>query len=278
MNKQSIKKKRKLTRLSYQLILMLCISLFLAVALTLGKWCLDNHRTKELKNEILDSIPVEEQKDDEKVESVNPPEDVANDYWDYIKTPLINVDFTELMKKNTDTVGWIKVNGTNINYPIVQTKDNDYYLTHAFDRSKNSAGWVFADFRNNWSNFDENTIIYGHGRLDNTVFGSLRNITKESWLQKKENHLVRLSTPTENTLWQVFSVYTIKAESYYLTTTFYTDKETHQQFLDTLKKRSIYDFSATLNTEDKIITLSTCQDNDDHRVVLHAKLIKRLQR
>lgn len=57
--------------------------------------------------------------------------------------PFYDVDFSQLLKKNLDTVAFINVKGTNINYPIVQTKDNDYYLTHAFDKSYNEAGWVF---------------------------------------------------------------------------------------------------------------------------------------
>ena len=83
-----------------------------------------------------------------------------------------------------------------------------------------------------------------------------------------------MSTPTENTMWQVFSVYTIQAESYYITPNF-SDTNSYQTFLNTLKSRSEVQFSANLNTNDKILTLSTCQDNFGHRVVMHAKLIKR---
>ena len=67
-------------------------------------------------------------------------------YWQYLNTPLSSVDFTELLKQNKDTVGWLIVNNTNINYPVVQTTNNDYYLKHAFDRSKNYAGWVSSEY------------------------------------------------------------------------------------------------------------------------------------
>lgn len=87
---------------------------------------------------------------------------------------LINVDFNELKKFNSNTKGWIQVNGTNINYPFVQAKDNKFYLTHSFDKSYNSAGWVFLDYRNNINELSKNTIIYAHGRLDTTMFGSLK--------------------------------------------------------------------------------------------------------
>ena len=85
---------------------------------------------------------------------------------------------------NSDVVGWIQVAGTNINYPIVQSNDNDFYLNHSFDKSINGAGWVFMDYRNNPSSFDKNTIIYAHSRVDGSMFHTLRNVVKESWFKK----------------------------------------------------------------------------------------------
>ena len=70
----------------------------------------------------------------------------------------------KLLKENQETVSWITVNGTNINYPVVQHSDNEYYLNHSFDGSENSAGWIFLDYRNNIENTEKNTIIYGHSR------------------------------------------------------------------------------------------------------------------
>ena len=194
--------------------------------------------------------------------------------WDYMKMNLLEVDFNKLLQKNSDTVGWIEVKGTNINYPIVQTTDNNYYLHHAFDKSKNDAGWVYMDYRNDPVNFDQNTIIYAHSRYNGTMFGSLKNILNSSWYNNKNNYIIRLSTPTENTIWQVFSVYTIEKESYYITTNFSTT-ESYDEFLKTMKKRSNVNFTATPNTNDKILTLSTCKDNFGSRVVMQAKLIKR---
>ena len=187
---------------------------------------------------------------------------------------LLEVNFNELLTKNSDTVGWIQVKGTNINYPIVQTTDNSYYLTHAFDKTKNEAGWVFMDYRNDAVNFNQNTILYAHSRLTGSMFGSLKNILESSWYTNKNNHIIRLSTPTENTMWQVFSVYTIPKESYYITPNF-NSNEAYQEFLNTMKSRSEVEFSAEVNTNDKILTLSTCKDNFGNRVVMHAKLIKR---
>ncbi len=187
---------------------------------------------------------------------------------------LLEVDFNDLLAKNSDTVGWIQVQGTNINYPIVQTTNNDYYLNHAFDKTENKAGWVYMDYRNNAVEFNQNTIIYAHSRYNGTMFGSLKNILNSSWYTNKENHIIRLSTPTENTMWQVFSVYTIPKESYYITPSFPTD-ESYQEFLNTIKGRSEVDFSGTVSIGDKVLTLSTCKDNFGNRIVMHAKLIKK---
>ncbi len=214
---------------------------------------------------------------DENIPAEQPDIDIApNDYWYYINLPLISVDFNSLIEKNHDTVAWIALNGTNINYPVVQATDNDYYLYHAFDHSDNQAGWVFMDYRNNPIEFSHNTVIYGHGMNNNTIFGTLRYITENWWYNNPDNHIVKLSTPSENTLWQVFSVYTIPEETYYIQTDF-TDTNLYKEFLSKLQARSIYNFNASVNENDKIITLSSCYNND-LRVVLHAKLIKREKR
>ena len=268
------KKKLRFRKWVIVVFLVFFISIFVLSAYQVFSWYTDNQKTEDLEKNIIDTTKVKEKKDNDNTENVNPPEDTSNDYWDYIKMNLLEVDFNELLKKNQDTVGWIEVKGTNINYPIVQTTDNSYYLTHAFDGSKNEAGWVFMDYRNDPVNFNQNTILYAHSRLTGSMFGSLKNILNSSWYSNKENHIIRLSTPTENTMWQVFSVYTIPKESYYITPSF-NSAEAYGEFLNTMKSRSEVDFSAEVNTNDKILTLSTCKDNFGNRVVMHAKLIKR---
>lgn len=265
------KKIKKIKQVTFAFILFLSILVFIYALLNIFDWNKDNEETKKITEDISDNAVERPAKN---AINVNPPEDKSDDYWDYIKMDMMSVDFNELLKKNPDTVGWIKVNGTNINYPVVQTDNNDYYLNHAYDKTTNDAGWIYADYRNNMVNFDKNTIIYGHGRLNNTMFGSLKNITNSSWYDNKDNYIIKFSTPTENTLWQVFSVYTIPVESYYLQTKFNTDEQ-YNEFLQTLKNRSVKNFSAGVNSNDKIITLSTCKDvAGTKRVVMHAKLIK----
>lgn len=243
---------------------------------TILMWFQDNYDTNQNVKQIDEIVQVTEIKDNKNTELVNQPEQSESDYWYYIKFPLIQVDFQDLLKKNKDTVAWIQVNNTNINYPVVQTTNNDYYLSHSYDQSVNEAGWVFMDFRNNPDFSSKNTIIYAHSRLDKTMFGSLSKVLKESWYKNKENHIIKLSTPTENTLWNIFSVYKIKEESYYITTKF-PDNDSYQTFLNTIKNRSKYQFNTELNTNDHVLTLSTCYSNTE-RTVVHAKLIKRSKR
>ena len=130
------------------------------------------------------------------------------------------------------------------------------------------------DYRNDANTFDQNTIIYAHSRYDGTMFGSLKTILTSSWYKNKDNYIIRMSTPKENTMWQIFSTYTIPKESYYITPNFKNDDD-YATFLKTIKERSEEEFSGTVNTNDKILTLSTCKDNFGNRVVMHAKLIKK---
>lgn len=272
--KQVKKKKRRLRKWVIVVFFIILASIFLISSFCIYFWMNDNKELNTLEEKIIKETKIKKKKDSKNTEQVNPPENQKDDYWDYMKMNLLEVNFSDLLKKNKDTVAWIKVNGTNINYPVVQTEDNDFYLHHAFDKSKNNAGWVFMDYRNNPVNFDENTIIYAHSRYNGTMFGSLKNILDSSWYNNKNNYIIRMSTPTENTMWQVFSVYTIPEESYYITPNFSSDGA-YSEFLNTVKERSKVEFSATVNTNDKVLTLSTCKDNFGSRVVMHAKLIKR---
>lgn len=236
-------------------------------------WEKDNKEIITQIEEVQKVTEIKEIEDTEKVEIINPPTQKSDPYWDYIKMNLIDVDFNELKKINSDVIGWIQVNGTNINYPFVQTNNNDYYLSHQLNKKKNSAGWVFMDYRNNVTDFDKNTIIYAHGRINNTMFGSLRKVIKKNWYTNTNNHIVKISTEKENSLWQVFSTYRIKTTNDYIQTQF-IDEEEYTEFLKLLKERSVYDYKVELTKEDIILTLSTCYD-DDTKVVLHAKLIKK---
>ena len=235
-------------------------------------WNIDSNKTN-IQIKKIEEVKTNEIEDNKDTNIINNEEitDKFNPYWDYIKMNMIDVDFSELKKINNDVRGWIQVNGTNINYPFLQAKDNKYYLKHSFDKSYNSAGWLFLDYRNNYTD-NKNTIIYAHSRLDKTMFGSLRSLLNKSWLNNTNNHVIKIYTLKENSLWQVFSVYHIKTTSDYIQTDFSSDME-YQEFLNKIINRSSYNFNTTISSKDNILTLSTCY-NDTEKMVVHAKLIK----
>ncbi len=264
-----MKKKRIII---YTLFIIFVISLTVSIYKIIT-WQKDNKDINKQLDNIHKSVEIKEVPDNNS-EIIKQKEEIpkSNPYWDYIKMNLINVDFKEIQKTNKEVKGWIQVNGTNINYPFVQTTNNEYYLTRAFDKSYNDAGWIFLDYRNNIDTLDKNTIIYGHSRLDQTMFGTLKNIMKNNWYNNPKNYIIKLSTENHNTLWQVFSVYIIDTTSDYLQIEFNSDSE-FMNFAQMLMNRSRYDFKTNINENDKIVTLSTCY-NDNKKVVMHAKLIK----
>lgn len=192
------------------------------------------------------------------------------DEQDEEESSYISADLTEISKINDEVVGWINVPDTAINYPIVKHSDNSFYLTHSFDKSRNKAGWVFLDYRNS-INAERNTIIYGHNRLDGSMFGSLNNLTKKEYLNEQKEHLIYLSTPTENLVYEIFSMYYIDTTDDYLQTNF--SNEEYTNWLNMITNRSIHDFKNNVTSEDQILTLSTCYKHVK-KLVAHAKLIR----
>ena len=182
--------------------------------------------------------------------------------------------FEELANINDETVGWITVNKTKVNYPVVQHTDNNYYLKHDFKKNNNAYGWIFMDYRNNIYNMSDNTILYGHNSVkDAMMFGSLRYTTNESWYKNSENQIITFNTKVKNMKWRIFSIYKIPVTNDYLYANF-ADRNEYQTFLNTLKGRSIYDFGVEVNSNDHILTLSTCGTSVAQRMVIHAVLIK----
>lgn len=257
------------------IITTLSIITYLISIFILTRWYVQNERSKKFTNSI--NITKEEIKED----TPNQYQDLTNNVKQeetivdssYINTNFISVNLNYYTSKNNETVGWIQVNGTNINYPIVQHEDNNFYLEHDFYKRKTNIGWIFADYRDNMENLNNNTIIYGHNLINRTMFGSLPYMLNKNWFNSKNNQYIKLSTKTSNTIWQIFSVYKIEPTTDYLQSVF-NSIENYQNFLNTLKNRSIRDFNVNLNYTDKIITLSTCDDTGTKRVAVHAKLIK----
>lgn len=275
-------------KFAYMVLVAVSAIMFMELYGVYTNWKEEGSETKKLTESLIAETPIT-QIVEEKPKEEEPKYEVADDnktptgvvkkdkygkdYWNYMDTPMISVDFSKLKKENPDTVGWLFVNNTNINYPFVQTTNNTYYLDKAFNKTKNAAGWLFADYRSDLTNFKKNTVIYGHGRVDQVMFGSLEKTLEKSWYTNPENQIIKLSTPSKNTLWQIVSIYTVEAEAYYLTHNFENDAS-YLKFLKTITSRSIYDFGVEVSTDDKILTLSTCLNYNGERIVVHAKLVK----
>ena len=270
-----MKKKFKIkwNNISLVFLLIITVSVLIYSLINIFQWFTNGQDTKEQVEEVKEKVEIKEENPEEEtiVEPTIPPKS-DNPYWEYIKMNFIDADLTELIKTNSDTVGWIELRGTDINLPFVQTTNNEFYLENSFDKKPNKAGWIFADYRNDFTNLDKNNIIYGHNRVDKTMFNSLHHVLSDGWYRYKGDHIIRMSTKTTNTVWQVISVYCIPTTTDYLKTSFSTDEE-FLEFGKMIMDRSIHKFDTSLDKNDKIITLSTCF-RSNKRTVLHAKLIK----
>ena len=270
----SVKKKKKLRfkkSVIYFFILVIPLPLLIFSTYEIINYLIDSPNTKEIITNVINKTEIIEY-ESEDAEIIETEEHPDTPYWNFIKMNLIDVDFSELKNTNSDTVAWLYVGGTNINYPVVQTSDNDYYLTHSFDKSSNKAGWLFMDYRNNKNEYKENTIIYAHNRKDKTMFGSLDNLLTSDWYNVEDNRVIKMSSETHNTLWQIFSVYTIETTNDYIRT-YFENTEDYLGFLNLIKGRSYRNFKTSINSNDKVLTLSTCH-GETKKLVVHAKLIK----
>ncbi len=267
-NKSGRGGRKKKTGWIYNVGIAVCACVFLVCAFLLGRWMYENYKTKQMGDSLaglagviagMEGKGIAPMEDDDG-------EDAALRYLD--------VDMEELVAKNPDTVGWIRVNGTKIDYPVVQTQNNEYYLTRDFEGNFTHAGWIFGDYRNNFDKLtdNKNTILYGHGRRDMSMFGSIEYCREDWWQQRDAYHIVRLTTKNEQSVWRVFAVFTTSVDFNYIQTTFANDVE----FLGMVREmqdKSFCDFGVDVGADDRIITLSTCTDDAD-RLVLCAKLIK----
>ena len=193
-----------------------------------------------------------------------------NKILDPNKTSIIE-KMNSVKELNSDAVGWITIPETKIDYPVVQTNNNEYYLNHNFNKEKDYNGWVFMNYFNVPDNLDKNTILFAHNRYySGVMFGTLNKVTKKKWYEKYKENLISFSTLYEEMNWEVFSIYTIDVNNDYLKTIFNNEEEWFS-FITLIRDRSIFKSDVNIDADDKILTLSTCLDNDQ-RLVVHAVL------
>lgn len=228
---------------------------------------LDDYENENVQQQPdIEYIDTEENEEEENSSSNNYTTSPSSYYTKY------NQIFDELTSINDETIGWLTVNNTKVNYPVVQHTDNDYYLKRDFNKKNNSYGWIYMDYRNNIYNLSNNTIIWGHNLRNGMMFGTLRYATNESWYKNPDNQIITFNTKVKNMKWKIFSIYKIPVTNDYLYANF-GDLNEFQSFLDMIRGRSMYDFGVNVSKEDHILTLSTCGPTSATRLVIHAVLV-----
>lgn len=185
--------------------------------------------------------------------------------------PPIEIDFDKLLKQNKDIVGWIYCEDSIINYPIVQTDDNDFYLHKTIDKEYNFNGSIFVDCHNQRDFQDANTIIYGHNMKNGTMFAELSEFADPSYYKK--HPVMWLLTPTQNYQIVLFSGYETNATSD--TYTIFPELCPElKDYIDACVKQSDFKPKNIPTGKGKLVVLSTCSYSfDNARYVLHGALI-----
>ncbi|MFA5602256.1 MAG: class B sortase [Bacilli bacterium] len=179
--------------------------------------------------------------------------------------------FDPLLKINKDVIGWIRIPETNIDYPVLKTNNNDYYLRHNIMREKTSVGSIFMDFRNKGDGTDRHSIIYGHRTNNKTMFTGLMNYKDKEFFYR--NNIIIFNILEEEIKWEIFSAYITSIDFYYIITKFNSDQE-FLKFINMIQDKSEYKTDVVLEADDKILTLSTCTyELEDARFVIHARRI-----
>ncbi len=239
------------------LIIFRIVSLIIIIGclIFIYRWYKNNESNKNIQNEIKKFVTIE---------------NISEADSNYEK---LIIDFKKLKDINSDIVGWVRVNNTNIDYSIVQYSDNDYYLKHNFYKEPNGAGWIFADYKNSFETLDKNTIIYGHNMRNGSMFGNLPQLLKDSWNFENKNLYFSFATEEKSYKAEIFSVYSMKASQLEIPNKFSNDEQ-FLEYVQQVQQLSIHDFDVKVNKDDNIITLCTCGATNKNRIVVHAKLIE----
>ena len=185
----------------------------------------------------------------------------------------------ELQKENQEIIGWLEIEDTNINYPICQTNNNDFYLTHNYKKEKANSGSLFLDKDFDMVNSSSNYLIYGHRNKQGLMFEDLMKYTKEDFY--REHTKIRFTTNTDDSIYEIISVFYsrvyYKSEKDVFRYYYFVNAENEQEynnFVNNAKKVSIYDTGVTATYGDQLLTLSTCEySQEDGRFVVVAKKV-----
>ena len=183
--------------------------------------------------------------------------------------------YQALYAQNSDLAGWIQIDGTNINYPVMQSKhDPDFYLKHNFEKADSPHGCPYVQANCDLQTPSDNILVYGHNMKDGTMFSDLLQYKRESFWE--QHRIIRFDTLTAQAEYTVMAVFRGEAEDLFAYYQF-ADAETPQEFaayVDACKNASLYETGVTAVYGDKLLTLSTCDDSGKNsRMVIVAKRI-----
>jgi sortase B len=185
----------------------------------------------------------------------------------------------ELKKENEEIIGWLEVEGTNISYPVLQNSDNEYYMTHTYNKKYSKDGSIFLDKDYNWDLPSSNLLIYGHNNLDGVMFSDLLKYKDESYY--KDHLKIRFTTNKEDAEYEIIAVFYsrvyYKSEKNVFRYYYFINAENENQYneyVNNCKKASLYDTGKTAQYGEQLMTLSTCSyHTKDGRFAVVAKRI-----
>ena len=196
-----------------------------------------------------------------------------DDELEEVQAFVSNEELEGLREVNPHIIGWLSLEGTRLDNPVLQAEDNDFYLRHNHLDEESRGGSIFMDYRND-PEPGRHTIFYGHVLRNGTMFGDLSKFADQSYAEAHPAFLYE--TPDKRYELQVFAAYETTTDFYYIEMDF-TD-ESYAAFLQDIKGRSEIDMPVAIGVEDRIATFSTCTTSvdDEERFVVHAKVVERL--
>ena len=194
-------------------------------------------------------------------------EELSNEVTKIENGEETGIDFEKLKNINPDVVGWIKIDGTTIDYPIMKTTNNEYYLKKDIYNNYEQCGSIFLDYKNSPNFTDKNIVIYGHHIKKGIMFADLVKIYDGTL---GNDVTVNIYTPEKTMKFKVFSSYETEPEDYSINTNIQENE--YNEFTNTLKQRSKIGFNSEFNNSNQILTLSTCDSSGQKRILVHASL------
>lgn len=177
------------------------------------------------------------------------------------------INLAKLREINKNVQGWIHIEGTKIDYPILQGEDNDYYLNHDIYNRESNRGSIFLDYRSNIET--EQIVIYGHHMKDSSMFGSLKNYVDYEFYMK--NKYIHVQLGEKLTKWEIFSVYVYKPDDNFFKYSF-GNLDEKKTYYELITQKGLHNTNETMDANEKLLTLVTCYyTTNDARLIIHAK-------